>query len=95
METLASRYSLDKYYLQTLTQHAGISPNEYLIATRMHRAKEMLCTTQMLIVEVAEAVVSATPPISSNSLGSGRHDPRQVPANDAPGKSEDQNCNRK
>lgn len=57
LEMLAERFAMDKYYLQKLfTQHASVSPNEYLISTRMQKAKELLCGTFTPVSEVAEMV---------------------------------------
>lgn len=57
LEKLAELFSIDKFYLQKLyTQHFGLSPNEYLITTRMHRAKETLCATELSVGEIAERV---------------------------------------
>ena len=57
LEMLAERFAMDKFYLQKLfTQHASVSPNEYLISTRMQKAKELLCGTFTPVREVAEMV---------------------------------------
>lgn len=57
LEKLAVQFSIDKFYLQKLyTQHFGLSPNEYLITTRMHRAKEALCATELSVGAIAERV---------------------------------------
>lgn len=57
LEMLAERFAMDKYYLQKLfSQHASVSPNEYLISTRMLKAKEMLCASFLPVNEIAEAV---------------------------------------
>lgn len=57
LEMMAERFAMDKYYLQKLfTQHVSVSPNEYLISTRMLKAKELLCSTFLAINEIAEEV---------------------------------------
>ncbi len=57
LDKLATLFSIDKFYLQKLyTLHFGLSPNEYLITTRMHRAKEALCATELSVGEIAERV---------------------------------------
>ncbi|MGI6238441.1 MAG: AraC family transcriptional regulator [Christensenellales bacterium] len=57
LETLAEMFSINKFYLQKLfTQHFGISPNEYIIATRIQHAKEALCETDLSVGEIAERV---------------------------------------
>lgn len=57
LEKLALQFSVDKFYLQKIyTQYFGLSPTEYLITTRMHRAKEVLCATELSIGEIAELV---------------------------------------
>lgn len=57
LEKLALLFSIDKFYLQKIyTQYFGLSPNEYLITTRMHRAKEALCATELSVGEIAERV---------------------------------------
>ena len=57
LEMLAERFAMDKFYLQKLfTQHISVSPNEYLISTRMLKAKELLCSSFLPVNEIAESV---------------------------------------
>jgi len=54
LDSLAQMFSINKFYLQKLfKQHTGLSPNEYLIHTRMNRAKQLLRTTVSPISQIA------------------------------------------
>jgi len=54
LDYLGERYAIDKYYFQKLfKRHTGITPNEFLILTRLNRAKELLRTTDRRIGEIA------------------------------------------
>ena len=51
---LARAISINKFYLQKLFKRClGLSPNEYLIHTRLTRAKQLLRTTAAPISQVA------------------------------------------
>lgn len=57
LDDLAERYSINKYYFQKLfKKHTGFTPNEFLILSRLDRAKELLRTTAMPISAVAAQV---------------------------------------
>ena len=57
LDDLSTRFAVEKCHFQKLfTRYNGLSPNEYLIATRMHRAKELLCEGRLSIAETGEAV---------------------------------------
>ena len=54
LDHLGERYAIDKYYFQKLfKRHTGITPNEFLILTRLNRAKELLRTTDRKVGEIA------------------------------------------
>ena len=54
LDTLAKTLSINKYYLQKLfKRHMGLSPNEYLIQTRLTRAKELLRTASLPISQIS------------------------------------------
>lgn len=54
LDRLSQLFSINKFYLQKLfKQHIGLSPNEYLIHTRLNRAKHLLRTTNHSINQVA------------------------------------------
>lgn len=57
LEYLARRYSMNKYYfLKLFKRHTGLTPNEYLIVTRLNRAKELLRTTDCSIAQISTEV---------------------------------------
>lgn len=54
LELLSKEVSINKYYLQKLfSRHVGLSPNAYLTALRIARAKELLRMTEMPVSVVA------------------------------------------
>ena len=54
LDVLARAISINKFYLQKLFKRClGLSPNEYLIHTRLTRAKQLLRTTAAPISQVA------------------------------------------
>lgn len=54
LDSLSDRFSIDKFYLQKLfKRHTGLTPNEFLILSRLNQAKEMLRTTQRSIGEIS------------------------------------------
>ena len=57
LDSLSDRFSIDKFYLQKLfKRHTGLTPNEFLILSRLNQAKEMLRTTQRSIGEISLTV---------------------------------------
>lgn len=57
IERLAEEFSMDPAYLsRKFTERQGVSPKQYLLRKRMERAKELLCTTDASIFEIAVAV---------------------------------------
>jgi len=54
LDKLAQLFNINKFYLQKLFKlHMGLSPNEYLIHTRLNRAKQLLRTTSRPINQIA------------------------------------------
>ena len=54
LDELSRKLSVNKYYLQKLfKRYMGLSPNEYLIRTRLTRAKELLRTTNLSISQIS------------------------------------------
>lgn len=54
LDDLSKKLSVNKYYIQKLfKRYMGISPNEYLIQTRLTHAKQMLRTTHAPISQVS------------------------------------------
>ena len=54
LDHLSERFAIDKFYFQKLfKRHVGLSPNEFLILTRLGRAKELLRTTPLSVGEIA------------------------------------------
>ena len=54
LDSLAQLFNINKFYLQKLfKQHMGLSPNEYLIHTRLNRAKQLLRTTPRSVSQIA------------------------------------------
>lgn len=59
---LAGKYGLSsKQFAYLFQKHAKMSPNEYLIAQRMKRAKELLYDTPCSIKEIADSVGYSDP----------------------------------
>jgi AraC-like DNA-binding protein len=57
MEQLAQRFQLsEKHFRRIFKSHTGLSPYQYYLQTRIHRAKEMLLGTTMSIKEIASAL---------------------------------------
>jgi AraC-like DNA-binding protein len=57
LDDVASAFSVDKYHLsKEFKRYTGFSPNEYLIHTRITRAKELLRFTDMPVAEIASSV---------------------------------------
>ena len=57
LDDLAKRFAISKYYFEKLfKQHIGKTPNQFLILTRINRAKELLRTTNLLVSEISEKV---------------------------------------
>lgn len=57
LEEISAAFSVDKYHLsKAFKRYTGFSPNEYLINTRITRAKELLRFTDMPVAEIASAV---------------------------------------
>ena len=54
LDDLSRSISINKFYLQKLfKRYFGLSPNEYLIHTRLTRAKQLLRTTALPISQIA------------------------------------------
>ncbi|MPM22053.1 Arabinose operon regulatory protein [bioreactor metagenome] len=54
LDDLAERYSMNKFYFQKqFKRYTGFTPNEYLIFTRLNRAKALLRTTNDTINQIA------------------------------------------
>ncbi|MEA4968987.1 MAG: AraC family transcriptional regulator [Candidatus Pelethousia sp.] len=54
LDDLAKRFSMNKFYFQKLfKRYTGFTPNEFLIFTRLNRAKELLRTTNDTINQIA------------------------------------------
>ena len=54
LDDLAKRFSINKFYFQKLfKRYTGFTPNEFLIFTRLNRAKELLRTTNDTINQIA------------------------------------------
>lgn len=57
LELLAQQFAVNKYYLaKEFKRHTGYSPGEYLISTRINKAKELLKYTGHSIADIAEQV---------------------------------------
>ena len=57
LDDISRRYAISKYYFEKLFKHhMGITPNEFLIRTRINHAKELLRTTNDLVGEICEKV---------------------------------------
>lgn len=57
LDDISSSFSIDKYHLsKEFKRYTGFSPNEYLIITRITRAKELLRFTDLLVAEIAANV---------------------------------------
>jgi AraC-like DNA-binding protein len=57
MEKLAQHFQLsEKHFRRLFKSHTGLSPYQYYLQTRIHRAKEMLLGTTMSIKEIASAL---------------------------------------
>ena len=54
LDMLSKRFSINKFYIQKLfKRYIGLSPNEYLIQTRLTRAKQLLRTTNLPISQIS------------------------------------------
>jgi len=59
---LAEQYGLKtKQFTYLFRKHTGVSPNEYLIDYRIHRAHELLCRSKCSIAEVSACVGYSDP----------------------------------
>ncbi len=57
LDQLSERFNINKYYfLKVFKNYTGFTPNEYVIKTRINRAKELLRTTDAAVYEVAAEV---------------------------------------
>jgi AraC-like DNA-binding protein len=57
IEQLSGRFRLsEKHFRRLFKSHTGLSPYQYYLQTRIHRAKEMLLGTTLSIKEIAEAL---------------------------------------
>lgn len=62
IETLAARFRLsEKHFRRLFKQHTGLSPYQYYLQLRIHRAQELLQGTSLSIQEVAAALHFETP----------------------------------
>ncbi len=54
LDQLGEKYALDKYYfLKLFKRHTGLTPNEFLLLTRLTQAKELLRTTQHSVGQIS------------------------------------------
>ncbi len=54
LDQLGEKFAIDKYYfLKLFKRHTGLTPNEYLILTRLTQAKELLRTTQYSVGQIS------------------------------------------
>jgi AraC-like DNA-binding protein len=54
LDSISKRFSIDKFYLQKLfKRHTGLTPNEFLLLSRLNQAKELLRTTQRPVGEIS------------------------------------------
>ncbi len=57
LDQLSERFNINKYYfLKVFKNYTGFTPNEYVIKTRINRAKELLRTTDSPVYEIAAEV---------------------------------------
>ena len=57
LDYLADHFSINKFYFhRTFKKHLGVTPNEYLITTRLNKAKELLRTSDLQINQIAPFV---------------------------------------
>jgi len=57
LDILSKELSINKFYIQKLfKRYMGLSPNEYLIQTRLTRAKQLLRTTKLSVSQVSMEV---------------------------------------
>ena len=57
IERLAQHFQLsEKHFRRLFKSHTGLSPYQYYLQTRIHRAKEMLLGTTLSIKEIAAAL---------------------------------------
>jgi AraC-like DNA-binding protein len=62
IERLAARFQLsEKHFRRVFKEHTGLSPHQYYLQVRIHRAKEMLLGTTLSIKEVAASLHFETP----------------------------------
>jgi len=54
LDVLSKTLSINKFYIQKLfKRYMGLSPNEYLIQTRLTRAKQLLRTTKLSVSQIS------------------------------------------
>ena len=57
LDFLADHFSINKFHFhRTFKKHLGITPNDYLITTRLNKAKELLRTSDLQINQIAPLV---------------------------------------
>jgi AraC-like DNA-binding protein len=57
MERLAARFQLsEKHFRRVFKEHTGLSPYQYYLQIRIHRAKEMLLGTTLSVKEIAASL---------------------------------------
>jgi AraC-like DNA-binding protein len=62
MERLAARFQLgEKHFRRLFKEQTGLSPYQYYLQVRVHRAKEMLLGTTLSIKEIAASLHFETP----------------------------------
>jgi AraC-like DNA-binding protein len=62
MERLSARFQLsEKHFRRVFKEHTGLSPYQYYLQIRIHRAKEMLLGTTLSIKQIAAALHFETP----------------------------------
>ena len=62
MDQLAAQFQLsEKHFRRVFKEHTGLSPYQYYLQIRIHRAKEMLLGTTLSIKEIAASLHFKTP----------------------------------
>ena len=62
MDQLAAQFQLsEKHFRRVFKEHTGLSPYQYYLQIRIHRAKEMLLGTTLSIKEIAASLHFETP----------------------------------